>query len=397
MSEQHTTPPYSEEQATEWLAWLAYNMQKRDQTIFQIENLQPVWLAGRKETGPYLLSTRMLWGALSGLIGGGIFQMIGGLISGFIGGLNVGLIVGLSGGLIEMVTPYFRVDARLRNHGNSIMTLLLGTTAYGLLVGLLVGLIWGLIEGVNTGRLVGVDVGLYAGRILGLERGLIVGLTVGLIRTSRIALRGTNTQLAMVESLQWSWKNTRRNARYGYIVGQIVGLFVGLLEGLIEGSLLFGLFGGLLGWLIGGLLGWLIGGLLGGFQPVALELKAHPNHGIWLTIRSSIKISLPSGLIVGVLLGVLLGGITVGLGYGITTAFIVGLWYGGLDVIEHGIIRLIIAWRGHAPLNYARFLDYAAEELNFLQKVGGGYVFIHRYLLEHFAEIAVERGYVEGE
>jgi len=41
-----------------------------------------------------------------------------------------------------------------------------------------------------------------------------------------------------------------------------------------------------------------------------------------------------------------------------------------------------------------RFLDYAAEELNFLQKVGGGYVFIHRYLLEHFAEIAAENGYV---
>ncbi|MCB0128152.1 MAG: hypothetical protein KDE58_38065, partial [Caldilineaceae bacterium] len=61
---------------------------------------------------------------------------------------------------------------------------------------------------------------------------------------------------------------------------------------------------------------------------------------------------------------------------------------------EHGIIRLIIAWRGHAPLNYARFLDYAAEELNFLQKVGGGYVFIHRYLSEHFTAIAVEKGYV---
>ena len=37
------------------------------------------------------------------------------------------------------------------------------------------------------------------------------------------------------------------------------------------------------------------------------------------------------------------------------------------------------------PWNYARFLDYAAEELNFLQKVGGGYIFVHRYLLEYFA------------
>ena len=37
------------------------------------------------------------------------------------------------------------------------------------------------------------------------------------------------------------------------------------------------------------------------------------------------------------------------------------------------------------PRNYARFLDYAAEELTFLQKVGGGYIFVHRYLLEYFA------------
>jgi hypothetical protein len=36
------------------------------------------------------------------------------------------------------------------------------------------------------------------------------------------------------------------------------------------------------------------------------------------------------------------------------------------------------------PWNYARFLDYATERL-FLQKVGGGYIFVHRMLLEHFA------------
>ncbi len=40
---------------------------------------------------------------------------------------------------------------------------------------------------------------------------------------------------------------------------------------------------------------------------------------------------------------------------------------------------------GHTPLDYVRFLDYAAKDLNFLQKVGGGYIFIHRILLEHFA------------
>ena len=41
--------------------------------------------------------------------------------------------------------------------------------------------------------------------------------------------------------------------------------------------------------------------------------------------------------------------------------------------------------KGYLPWKLEPFLDYAADELNFLQKVGGGYLFIHRYLLEHFA------------
>ena len=44
-------------------------------------------------------------------------------------------------------------------------------------------------------------------------------------------------------------------------------------------------------------------------------------------------------------------------------------------------------WRTSAiPLRYACFLDYAAERI-FLRKVGGGYMFIHRRLLEYFAAL----------
>ena len=37
-----------------------------------------------------------------------------------------------------------------------------------------------------------------------------------------------------------------------------------------------------------------------------------------------------------------------------------------------------------APLNYVCFLDYATARI-FLRKVGGGYIFVHRMLLEYFA------------
>jgi len=45
-------------------------------------------------------------------------------------------------------------------------------------------------------------------------------------------------------------------------------------------------------------------------------------------------------------------------------------------------------WAVELPLNPAHFLDYAAERV-FLQKVGGGYIFIHRLLLEYFAEMEI--------
>ncbi len=41
------------------------------------------------------------------------------------------------------------------------------------------------------------------------------------------------------------------------------------------------------------------------------------------------------------------------------------------------------------PWNYSRFLDYCAERI-FLRKVGGGYIFVHRLLMEHFASMNTE-------
>jgi hypothetical protein len=41
------------------------------------------------------------------------------------------------------------------------------------------------------------------------------------------------------------------------------------------------------------------------------------------------------------------------------------------------------------PLNYTRLLDYCAERI-FLHKVGGGYIFVHRLLMEYFAGLEGE-------
>ena len=50
----------------------------------------------------------------------------------------------------------------------------------------------------------------------------------------------------------------------------------------------------------------------------------------------------------------------------------------------HLTLLFLLRWRGFIPRRYADFLDYATR-LIFLQKVGSGYIFIHRQLLDYFA------------
>ena len=59
-----------------------------------------------------------------------------------------------------------------------------------------------------------------------------------------------------------------------------------------------------------------------------------------------------------------------------------------IESVEHMCIisQCLLWWSGAAPLDYVRFLDYSAE-LTFLRKVGGGFIFIHRLLMEHFASL----------
>jgi eukaryotic-like serine/threonine-protein kinase len=61
-----------------------------------------------------------------------------------------------------------------------------------------------------------------------------------------------------------------------------------------------------------------------------------------------------------------------------------GLKNGGFAYIKHYVLRFVLWRNDYVPWNYIRFLDYAAERV-FLRKVGGGYIFTHRLLMEYFA------------
>jgi hypothetical protein len=77
-------------------------------------------------------------------------------------------------------------------------------------------------------------------------------------------------------------------------------------------------------------------------------------------------------------------GLFVGLSIGPFAALFAWASFGGKACVRHLVLRLALAKNGWAPWNYARFLDYASRKI-LLNKQGGGYSFIHRLLLEHFA------------
>ncbi len=62
---------------------------------------------------------------------------------------------------------------------------------------------------------------------------------------------------------------------------------------------------------------------------------------------------------------------------------------GGLAVIQHSILRLLLYRKGHIPRNYAQFLKYTTER-RLTQQIGGRFRFIHRELLDHFADMKLE-------
>jgi hypothetical protein len=76
----------------------------------------------------------------------------------------------------------------------------------------------------------------------------------------------------------------------------------------------------------------------------------------------------------------------VDLALGLIFGLIGGLNRGASTVIKHYSLRLILWLTRCTPFKFIKFLDYCAK-LILLKKVGGGYIFIHRMLLEYFAEL----------
>ncbi len=325
---------YTPDQTVCWLGWLAKQMVKHDQTVFYLERLQNTWLAERQGWVVRVCS-RLASGLVGTLVGG----LIGGLPYALVVGQDygvyvwVGLAFGLIGGLVLLpstqdISCVETIRWSWSQFWHSLLPKLLGALLFGLRGGLVIGLISGLIWGLSVGLTWGlIAPGLRAGLTLGLLVGLIFVPIVGLIGVLAVGLRGGLVG-GEIETKTVPNQGVRRSVRNGLYVGFVSALAFGLVS-------------------------WLIFGVYHG-------LRKGPHFGVIEGLGWGLHV-----------------GLMVGLGS--------GLHAGGGVFLKHVILRLALIRNGSTPWHYVRFLDYAAERI-LLRKVGGGYVFLHRMLMEHFAD-----------
>jgi len=133
------------------------------------------------------------------------------------------------------------------------------------------------------------------------------------------------------------------------------------------------------------LMAWSIAMISGASRSAEAEAKIVPNQGIWQSFRNGSGFGLAIGCLTAT--GVSLSfGFVVGVAIGLITLVIAGVITGLQTCVHHLLLRIQLYLDKCTPKNYAHFLNYAAERL-FLRKIGGGYIFVHRMILEHFATL----------
>ncbi len=369
---------YSTHETLHWLTWLARSMKIHSQSVFYLEWMQLSWLPG-------LVQQRNTVVGVSSSIG---------LFFGLFGGLGVGMVGRMLSAALFVFILMLQRDTGLRAMAN-----------------------WLPLPPLTAGQFYWPDLErdvLIFQLVAGLGGWLIFGLLFGRIGFSR--------QIETVEAIHWSrshmWSHLIAHWRSTLIFGLIVGLSSGLIIGLIAGlsaglffalhfgqadGLKLGLISGLLlpgsfFGLIAGLSGGLIRGMLSGLVVNDLAIRKSPNEGMWRSARSALLgglfFGLLGGLTVALISWLFFGLSSEGLSLVLPVAVLGGLaygsfgWliYGGRACLQHSILRFTL-WRNGStprPWEYVQFLDYAADRV-LLRKVGGGYIFVHRLLMDYFA------------
>jgi hypothetical protein len=366
-------PRYSQQQTIRWLTWLARAMRRHNQNVLYLEWMQPDWLPTRvqQRLGPTLVAVAA--GLLMALLSQLVYRW-GAAI------LFIGLVVGQ--------LAHQRLTVGVAGRSRWSWSTLGRSLAFVLVGGLLLGLQRDLLLPLSFSQALA---------------GLLIGLLTGLL--------AYQTTIEPAERLHWSWSTFRRSLAFVFPVGLCIGLIVGLIGQLIgilnrlrggqNEALLTGvadeirqnLHSNLTNVLIVGIIVGLVASLYAGLEVEPNVSPTAPNQGMRTSARSALWSGLLFGLLLGLVSAVLVSlssGLQVGLSVGLLVGSFVGLFTGLLNgggaYLRHLLLRALLVRISVAPWNYVAFLDHAAERI-LLRKAGGGFLFVHRMLLEHFAAL----------
>ncbi|MEG5043499.1 NACHT domain-containing protein [Microcoleus sp. B4-C1] len=353
--ERGATSEYSKYEVLRWLSWLAKQM---SQSVFQIEEIQPQWLPSEKDKNIYFIVIGLILGVLLGLIAG-----------------------------IYLVYYYTISKEHRPIPGISILIKLIAT-------GILSGLILGVSVRLLSLRANRVIKWIISGTIFAISLSFfyyfIYDKHIAILPIFMSALLGggifssMNTEIKPVESIELDLNKLFRYVLFFGIIGMLYALIH--LHIHPRNDYIYSIYE-IIVFII-------IGVCLGGFrlQSRINTNTAIPNQGIIKSLKYTV-ITFGFLLITAmflcwimdfsfefnpVLIRIgLVGGLIGGLGANESS---------GVVCIQHFTLRQLLYQKGRIPWNYKKFLDFVSER-RLMKKVGGGYVFFHRMLLEHFARM----------
>jgi serine/threonine protein kinase len=416
---------YSPQATKHWLAWLARQLQQHNQKIFHIERMQPDYLEEGPERQRY---TRIVVGLIFSVLGivllspswvstfvyypaitqNNNFTLISSLTS--LSVLVTALMLGWVNGVLYQRQAKVSGTSVRQKWGQRGQRFVRGIVNM-LLIGLFFGVPFNFIL-----RYVPIDVSKlhmsislfadFSSLIESVESGLLLFLADWLLGIQ-------TTEIRPAEIIAWSWGKFWRTFFKFLGIGLLYYLLICLLLlslHFIGDSLLHILSTNqatevlaviaLILVVILPVFGIpffaLLKGLTSGLSTSILDPRdiALPNQGIRRSARNSLLVGL-GGLffLIGIpaLVAILFKWAfwSNSLGYIqliVLIVLIMALRTGGTACIQHFVLRWLLWREGAIPRNYPHFLDYAAEHI-LLQKVGGGYMFVHRFLLEYFASL----------
>jgi energy-coupling factor transporter ATP-binding protein EcfA2 len=250
------------------------------------------------------------------------------------------------------------------------------STNFALIFGILLAIIVWLALGMVATEVISIIVALIVSSFCSLMFGIWVWLTFAKEQVIR-----------PVETLNWSWRVVLQSIIVGGAIGAGVAIFSKLIGFVFVGPLIV---------------------LTTELKGSRLRERTFANEGIWKSLNHALLFAALASITFGIAATVFMPKM-IGLfgdlrwlsthpeswiiwfklrliAASCVTGFFFGLNSAGIACVQHLSLRIVLTLKGYLPFNYARFLDNASERA-LLRKVGGGYMFMHPLLQEHFSQL----------